>query len=124
LRIRIRTKAPPLQQRLNPLAHERRHAENILILGRRQLVKFRTAIGAGCVNSVNHEAMEVWVAIQGISHAPAREAGVRPTESTLLRDLALSRVKVRTLRRQIQSSFPRLCRFSQSFVLPFVAWLT
>jgi len=68
-RIRITTKAPPLQQRLNPLTHERRQEENVLIPGRRQLVKLRTAIAAGCVNPVKRQAMEMGVAIQGISPA-------------------------------------------------------
>jgi len=54
-----------------------------------------------------------WSVLKGsIQHAPAREAGVRPTESALLRDLAVSRGESPNSTRQIQSSFPRLYRFS------------
>ena len=47
LRIRFSPKASLLQQRLNLLTYERRQAEDALILGRRQLVKLRTAMFAG-----------------------------------------------------------------------------
>ena len=37
------------------LTHERRQVEDVLILGRRQLVKLRTAIPAGSVNAIDHQ---------------------------------------------------------------------
>ncbi len=48
---------------------DHRSASVVFILGRRQLVKLRVAIAAGCIDPVNRQAMEMRVAIQSISPA-------------------------------------------------------
>jgi hypothetical protein len=67
LRIGLRSEAEPFQQRLHPLAHQRRQTQHVLILRRRQLVKFRPAIFACSEHAVEDETMQVRIAIQGVS---------------------------------------------------------
>jgi hypothetical protein len=53
------SKTSPLQKRLNSLTDECCQTQDVLILERRQIVKFRTAILAGGVNAIDHQTVEM-----------------------------------------------------------------
>jgi hypothetical protein len=66
LRVRLRSKASPVEQRANALVDDGCQAKDIVVLRRRQRMKPGTAIVIGRINPIDHHRVEVYVGVQGV----------------------------------------------------------